>query len=173
MSKELVPYEIIESKIFILRNKKVMLDQDLARLYGVQTKVLNRTVKRNPERFPEDFMLSLTSKEYSDFLRCQFGTLEQGKYSKYCPFAFTENGVAMLSGLLNTPRAIAVNIQIMRTFTRIRQFLSTHSELRRKLEELEKKYNAQFKSVFDAIKMLMTPPPDTNQCPKTIPGFKP
>jgi len=158
MSKELIPQEIIESKIFILRGKKVILDQDLARLYSVQTKALNRTVKRNLERFPDDFMLSLTRKEYAELLRCQIGTLEQGRYSKYRPFAFTENGVAMLSGLLNSRRAIAVNIQIMRTFTRLREFFATHSSLRRRLDGLEKKYDAQFKSVFDAIRELMSPP---------------
>jgi len=173
MSKELIPQEIIERNIFMLRGKKVMLDQDLARLYGVQTKVLNRAVKRNVKRFPEDFMFVMTRREYSEFLRCQIGTLEQGRYSKYCPFAFTENGVAMLSGLLNSQRAVAVNIQIMRTFTKIREFFRTHSDLKKKIEALENKYDAQFKSVFDAIRMLMEPPAVPDPCQKKTIGFKP
>jgi len=158
MSKEIVPQQILESKIFMMRGHKVMLDRDLAQLYGVETKVLNRTVRRNLDRFPEDFMFPLTRAEYAELLRCQIGTLERGKYSKYFPYAFTENGVAMLSGLLSTSRAVQVNIQIMRTFTKIRELLTTHADLRRKLEAMEKKYDYQFKVVFDAIKSLITEP---------------
>jgi len=134
-----------------------MLDKNLSVLYGVETKMLNRAVKRNIERFPDDFMFQLTKKEYTELLRCQFGTLKRGQHSKYLPYAFTENGVAMLSSVLNSKRAIQVNIQIMRTFTKIREMLATHKELRRKIEEMEKKYDHQFKVVFDVIKQLMTP----------------
>jgi len=149
-----------------------MIDKDLAELYAVRTKNLNKAVSRNIESFPTDFMSQLTAEEYRS-LRFQFGTLERGAHSKYLPRVFTEQGVAMLSSVLKSKRARLVNIQIMRAFVKLRQLLNTHKELARKLEELEKNYDAQFKSVFDAIKMLMTPPPDTEPSPKTIPGFKP
>ena len=109
---EIVPQQVIESKIFIIRGKKVMLDKDLAVLYGVETKMLNRAVKRNLERFPEDFMFQLTKEEYVELLRYQFGTLKRGEHSKYLPYVFAENGVAMLSSVLNSKRAIQVNIQM-------------------------------------------------------------
>ncbi len=144
-----------------------MLDRDLAVLYGVETKVLNRAVKRNTERFPEDFMFQLTKEEHTALLRCQFGTLKRGQYSKYSPYAFTENGVAMLSSVLNSGRAIQVNIQIMRTFTKIREMITTHKELKQKIEEMEKKYDYQFQVVFDAIKQLIEPP----QKPRRRIGF--
>lgn len=144
-----------------------MLDRDLAALYGVETKMLNRAVKRNTERFPEDFMFQLTKEEYMALLRFQFGTLKRGQYSKYSPYVFTENGVAMLSSVLNSRRAIQVNIQIMRTFTKIREMITTHKELRQKIEEMEKKYDYQFKVVFDTIKQLIEPP----QEPKRKMGF--
>ncbi|MFQ5963438.1 MAG: ORF6N domain-containing protein [Candidatus Scalinduaceae bacterium] len=155
---EVIPQQAIESKIYIIRGRKVMLDRDLAILYAVETKMLNRAVKRNVERFPEDFMFQLTKKEYVELLRCQFGTLKRGQHSKYLPYAFAENGVAMLSSVLNSQRAIQVNIQIMRTFTKIREMLATHKELKQKIEEMEKKYDYQFKVVFDAIKQLIEPP---------------
>lgn len=136
---EIVPPQVIESKIFIIRSKKVMLDKALSVLYGVETKMLNRAVKRNIERFPEDFIFQLTKEEYIDLLRYQFGTLKRGQHSKYLPYVFTENGVAMLSSALNSKRAIQVNIQIMRTFTKIREMLATHKELKQKIEEMEKK----------------------------------
>ena len=154
---EIVPQQVIESKIFIIRGKKVMLDKDLAVLYGVETKMLNRAVKRNLERFPEDFMFQLTKEEYVELLRYQFGTLKRGEHSKYLPYVFAENGVAMLSSVLNSKRAIQVNIQIMRTFTKIREMLITHKELRQKIEAMEKKYDYQFKVVFDVIKQLISP----------------
>ena len=159
MSKEIIPQQVLASKIFLIRGHKVMLDHDLANLYGVETKALNRAIKRNKERFPEDFMFKLTRPEYTDILRCQIGTLRHGRHSKYDVHAFTENGVAMLSTVLNSKRAIEVNIQIMRTFTKIRELLASHADLRRKLEEMEKKYDYQFKVVFDAIKSLITDPP--------------
>lgn len=160
---ELVSQQLIESKIFIIRSKKVMLDKDLSVLYGVETKMLKRAVKRNIERFPEDFMFQLSKEEYVELLRCQFGTLKRGQHSKYLPYAFTENGVAMLSSVLNSKRAIQANIQIMRTFTRIREMLLTHKELKHKIDEMEKKYDYQFKIVFDAIKQLIEPPPKTRK----------
>jgi len=158
MAKEIVPQEVLATKIFYIRGHKVMLDRDLAELYGVETKMFNRAIKRNIERFPEDFMFELKRQEYTEILRCQFGTLRHGKHSKYRVHAFTENGVAMLSSVLNSKRAIEVNIQIMRTFTKIRELLNTHADLRHKLEEMEKKYDYQFKVVFDAIKSLISTP---------------
>ncbi|MEK6589778.1 MAG: ORF6N domain-containing protein [Nitrospinota bacterium] len=152
---EIVPQQIIESKILFIRGKKVMLDRDLAVLYGVETKMLKRAVKRNIERFPEDFMFQLIKEEF-DNLRCHFVTSSWGG-QRYLPYVFTENGVAMLSSILNSKRAIQVNIQIMRTFTKIREMLATHKELRRKIEDMEKKYDYQFKVVFDAIKQLIAP----------------
>jgi hypothetical protein len=155
----LVPVEIIEKKILLIRGEKVMLDSDLAGLYEVSVKVLNQAVKRNIGRFPEDFMFQLTKKE-NESLRSQFVTLKKGRgeHRKYLPYAFTEQGVAMLSSVLNSERAVKVNIEIMRAFVKLRQLLSSNTELARKLEALEKKYDAQFKIVFDAIRELMTPP---------------
>jgi len=157
--KSLVPVERIEKAILLIRGQKVMLDADLAELYGVETRVLVQAVKRNIERFPEDFMLQL-SKEEVDFLRSQIVTLKKGRgqHSKYLPYAFTEQGVAMLSSVLRSRRAIRVNIEIMRAFIRLRQMLASHVELARKLDALEKKYDAQFKQVFEAIRQLMVPP---------------
>ena len=154
---EIVPQQVIESKIFIIRGKKVMLDKDLAVLYGVETKVLNQAVKRNILRFPEDFMFQLSQEEAKELSRSQFVTLKRGQNIKYLPYAFAENGVAMLSRVLNSKRAIQVNIQIMRTFTKIREMLATHKELKQKIEEMEKKYDYQFKVVFDVIKQLISP----------------
>jgi ORF6N domain-containing protein len=156
--KDLIPQEIIESKILRLRGKKVMLDRDLAVLYGVQTKTLNQAVKRNSKRFPNDFMFQLTEEEARELLRSQFVTLKRGKHYKYLPYVFTENGVAMLSSVLNSERAILVNIQIMRTFTRLREILGNHEELKRKIEQMERKYDGQFHVVFEAIRQLMAPP---------------
>jgi len=132
-----------------------MLDRDLAELYGVETRTLNQAVKRNLNRFPDDFMFSLTSEEAVELSRSQFVTLKRGQNIKYLPYAFTENGVAMLSSVLNSERAVEVNIQIMRTFTRLREMLLTHKDLQRKIEDMEKKYDHQFKIVFDAIKQLI------------------
>lgn len=155
----LVPVERIERAILLIRGRKVMLDADLASLYGVEPRVLVQAVKRNLERFPTDFMFQL-SKEEVDFLRSQIVTLKRGRgqHSKYLPYAFTEQGVAMLSSVLRSLRAIQVNIEIMRAFVRLRQMLASHAELARKLDALEKKYDTQFKAVFDAIRQLMAPP---------------
>ena len=157
--KSIIPVDRIEKAILLIRGQKVMLDADLAELYGVETRVLVQAVKRNLERFPEDFMLQL-SKDDVDFLRSQIVTLKKGRgqHSKYLPYAFTEQGVAMLSSVLRSQRAIQVNIEIMRAFIRLRQMLASHVELARKLDALEKKYDAQFKQVFEAIRQLMAPP---------------
>jgi phage regulator Rha-like protein len=159
---ELVSSERIEKSIFLVRGHKVMLDSDLAELYGVPTKVFNQAVKRNRDRFPSDFMFQLTIQEF-DALRSQIVTLKagRGRHRKYVPFVFTEQGVAMLSGVLRSKRAVQVNIEIMRAFVRLRQILSTHKELAKKLEELERRIEAhdeQIQAVFQAIRQLMTPP---------------
>ncbi|MDA8130385.1 MAG: ORF6N domain-containing protein [Elusimicrobia bacterium] len=172
MSKDVIPQEALESKILLIRGHRVMLDRDLAALYGVETRMLNQAVKRNSKRFPEDFVFRLTAAETSVWVS-QF-VIPNSKIKKglrISPLAFTENGVAMLSSVLNSPRAIAVNIQIMRMFTRLRGLLASHRDLARRMDELEKKYDAQFKSVFDAIRALMEPPDGPE--PKRITGFKP
>jgi phage regulator Rha-like protein len=156
----LIPAERIEKAILLIRGQKVMLDSDLAELYGVATKVLNQAVKRNVSRFPEDFMFQLTWKEAEELLRSQFVTLKRGQHRKYRPFVFTEQGVAMLSSVLNSERAVQVNIAIMRAFVKLREILGTHKELARKLNELERKYDDQFRVVFDAIRRLMEPEPE-------------
>jgi hypothetical protein len=197
----LIPAATIEAKIMLLRGQKIMLDSDLARLYGVPTKALNRAVSRNLERFPPDFMFRLTRQEVAN-LRCQNGTSsseDRGRQRpgaspsrfqsetldggadgrsegtsglrfqtepssagyggrRYLPHAFTEQGVAMLSSVLRSPRAVKVNVEIMRAFVRLRAWLATNAELARKLADLERHYDAQFKAVFDAIRELMTPP---------------
>jgi hypothetical protein len=161
-----VAQEIIETKIFIVRGKKVMLDSDLAELYGVLTKYLIKQVRRNIDRFPDDFMFVLDEQEVA-ILRFQFGSSRWGG-RRTAPYVFTEQGVAMLSSVLNSTRAIHVNIQIMRTFTKIREMLASNEELRRKIEAMEKKYDDQFNVVFAAIKELLTPPPEP---PKRRIGF--
>ncbi len=136
-----------------------MLDEDLALIYGVATKDLNKAVGRNKSRFPGDFMFQLTAEEFAN-LRLQIGTSSLYGGRRYAPYAFTEHGVAMLSGVLKSPRAVAVNIEIMRAFIRLRQTLSAHADLSRRLDGLERKYDSQFKAVFDAIRQLMTIPPE-------------
>ncbi len=154
----LIPTEQIEKKILLIRGLKVMLDSDLARLYGVAAKTLNQAVRRNRDRFPDDFMFQLTTDE-AKALRSQFVTLKMGRgeHRKYLPYAFTEQGVAMLSSVLRSKRAVQVNIMIMRAFVRLRQMIASHKDLARRLAELEKKYDSQFKVVFDAIRQLMEP----------------
>jgi hypothetical protein len=157
--ESMIPAERIESSIMLIREEKVILDEDLALLYGVSTKVLIQAVKRNKGRFPPDFMFQLNREEFAS-LRSQFVTskLKRGRGGRrYPPYAFTEEGVAMLSSVLNSPRAIRVNIEIMRAFVRLRQMLATNADLERRLRELEKKYDSQFKMVFDAIRQLMAP----------------
>ena len=148
--------ERIENRIFLLRGEKVMFDFHLAELYGVETKALKRAVQRNLERFPDDFMFQIEREEFAN-LRCQIGTSSSGYGgTRYLPFAFTEQGVAMLSSVLGSPRAVQVNIAIVRAFVKLRRMLSTHVELARKLTALERKYDEQFKAVFDAIRALMS-----------------
>lgn len=154
--ESLIPTERIENIILLIRDRKVILDEDLARLYGVETKALNRAFMRNRERFPEDFVFQLSESE-SRALRYQFGTSRWGG-RRYLPYTFTEQGVAMLSSVLRSKRAIQVNVEIMRTFVRLRRLLASNAQLAAKLDALEKKYDAQFKVVFDAIRQLMTPP---------------
>ena len=151
----MLPVESITNKIYFIRDHKVMLDRDLADLYGVETKLLKRTVRRNIDRFPSDFMFELTKKELENW-RCQIGTSNNIKMGlRYSPMAFTEQGVAMLSSVLNSKRAIQANIQIMRAFTMLRTMLLTHDDLRRKIEDMEAKYDKQFRIVFQAIKQLL------------------
>jgi phage regulator Rha-like protein len=155
----IVSPERIEKSILLIRGHKVMLDHDLAELYGVEIRVLVQSVKRNLNRFPSDFMFQLTVEENAA-LRSQIVTLKggRGQHRKYLPYAFTEQGVAMLSSVLRSKRAVQVNIEIMRAFVRLRQILASNAQLARKLDALERKYDAQFKVVFDAIRQLMTPP---------------
>ena len=162
-----ISVEFIITKIWEIRSKKVMLDSDLAKLYEVPTKVLVQAVKRNIRRFPTDFMYQLTKKEL-DSLRSQFVTSKRGG-RRYPPYVFTQEGVAMLSSVLNSERAILVNIQIMRAFTQLRRMLLTNKDLKRKIEEMEKKYDKQFIIVFQAIKQLLEPPPVK---PKQRIGFR-
>jgi ORF6N domain len=169
--KVVIPKQHIEGKILLIRGQKVMLDGDLAELYEVEAKVLNQAVRRNAERFPADFMFQLTTEEAAR-LRSQNVTLKtgRGQHRKYLPYAFTEQGVAMLSSVLRSRRAVRVNIEIMRAFVRLRQLLASNAELTRKLIALERKYDAQFKVVFDAIRELMTPPEPKKRRPI---GFAP
>ena len=147
----------IERSIRLIRGDKVILDEDLAELYAVEVKRLNEQVRRNITRFPADFMFQLTNQEFKD-LKSQFATSSQWGGRRTPPFAFTEQGVAMLSSVLRSPQAVQVNIAIMRAFVRLRELLLTNADLARKLNALEAKYDSQFKSVFDAIRQLMTPP---------------
>jgi hypothetical protein len=149
----IIPDEIIENRIFLIRGKKVMFDRDLARLYGVETGHLNRAVKRNIDRFPEDFMFQITKEELQSLI-CHFGISNRGGTRKM-PYAFTEQGVAMLSSVLKSKQAIRVNIQIMRTFTKIREMIVSNKALREKIETMERKYDNKFKVVFDVIKRLI------------------
>ena len=158
-SEALLPVERIETVIFYARGERVILDADIAVLYGVETKALVRAVKRNMDRFPQDFMFQLTPEEVSN-LRYQFGTSSWGG-RRYLPYAFTEQGVAMLSGVLRSEQAVKVNVEIMRAFVRLRRMVNEQAELARKLEALEERYDEQFKVVFDALRELMAPPEET------------
>lgn len=155
--KDIVVQEIIEQKIYLIRGQKVMLDKDLAVLYGVQTRTLNQAVTRNKERFPADFMFRLTWNETTG-LRSQFVILKDKDHAKYRPYAFTEQGVAMLSSVLNSDRAIQVNIQIIRTFIKLRKLLATHQDLLKKIEAMEKGYDQQFRIVFQILRELREGP---------------
>jgi ORF6N domain len=158
MENSIIPPERIEHSILAIRGKRVMLDNDLAEIYGVTTKRLNQQVKRNEERFPEDFMFQLTAEEF-ELLRSHFATSKAGRGGRrYLPYVFTEHGAVMLASVLNSPVAIDASVQVVRAFVKLRQFLATHADLSRKINALEKKYDAQFAVVFKAIKELMEPP---------------
>ena len=163
---KLIPKEIIENRILLIRNHKVMLDKDLSELYQIETSQLKRQVRRNIERFPSDFMFELTKEEFEN-LKCQFGISSWGG-TRYVPMAFTEQGVAMLSSVLNSERAIKVNIEIMRAFTRLRKMITSYKNLVKKVEDIEKKYDKQFAVVFDALKQLIV----QEEKPKRKIGFK-
>ena len=158
-----IPVERIQKAILLIRGQKVMLDRDLAELYGVKTKALKQAVRRNINRFPLDFMFVLSEDEFQNW-RSQFVTYNGDRMGlRYSPMAFTEQGVAMLSSVLNSERAVEVNIAIMRIFVRMRRIADTHKSLRYKLEEMEKKYDRQFQVVFEAIKALMNEPEKTKK----------
>ncbi len=159
MTIQRIPSERITRAILIMRSHKVLLDADLAALYGVETRALIQAVKRNSERFPPDFMFQLTAQE-TNSLRSQFVILKNGRggHRKYLPYAFTEHGVAMLSSVLRSPRAVQVNIEIVRAFVRLRELLSTHKALARRLDALERKCDGRFAAVFTAIRELQAPP---------------
>lgn len=170
MAKRDVTYIHIEHLVYFVKGEKVMLDTDLAAIYGVETKLLNRAVKRNLDRFPKDFMFQLTQEEW-DSLRFQIGTLkkagslrfqnntlessQRGKHRKYLPYVFTEHGAVMLASVLNSPQAIAASVQVVRVFIKLREILATHKQLAHKLQELEEKYDSQFSEVFTALRELM------------------
>ena len=154
----ILPSERIERSILLIHGHKVMLDADLAELYGVETRALLQAVSRNQKRFPEDFMFQMSKEEY-ELLRSQIVISKKGRGGRrYLPYIFTEQGVAMLSSVLRSERAVQVNIEIMRAFVRLREMIATHKDLVRKLEALEKRYDAQFKVMFDAIRELMARP---------------
>ena len=156
-SASLIPIERIERSILLLRGQKVMLDSDLAEIYGVETKALNQAVKRNVLRFPENFMFQLTEIEKAEVVtNCDH--LSRIRFSPHLPFAFTEHGALMLANVLSSERAALTSVQVIRAFVRLREMLASNVELSRKLSTLEKKYDAQFKIVFDAIRQLMAPP---------------
>ena len=166
-AQSIVPVERIEQRILVLRGQKVMLDSDLAELYEVETGKLNRAVKRNVDRFPDDFMFQLTDDEFTECLKYQNGISKRGG-RRTPPYAFTEQGVAMLSSVLRSPRAIQVNVEIMRAFVRLRELLASHKDLALCLDELESRYDEQFRLVFEAIRELMLPP----EKPKRKIGFQ-
>jgi hypothetical protein len=161
-----IPAERIHAAILLLRGEKVILDAPLADLYGVETRSLIQSVKRNLQRFPRDFMFQLNSKEFKSLRSQSVISKPTGRGGRrYPPYAFTEQGIAMLSSVLNSERAIAVNVEIMRAFVQLRRMLAGHADLARRLAEMERKYDGQFKVVFDAIRQLMGPPPEPKRKP--------
>jgi len=155
--KELIPEDVVEKKIYLIRGQKIILSIHLAELYGVETRALNQAVKRNIDRFPEDFMFQLKDSE-AEWLVSQNVIPHKKYFGGSFPYAFTEQGVAMLSSVLNSERAVQVNIAIMRAFVKLREMIAANKDLARRLDDIEKKYDTQFKVVFDAIRQLMTPP---------------
>lgn len=164
--------EVIMTKIYVLRGRKIMLDRDLAELYGVETKVLKQAVRRNTERFPEDFMFEMNKEEFENW-RSQFVTSKEGdkKGLRYAPFCFTEQGVTMLSCILNSKRAITINIQIIRIFAKLREMIIAHKDILLKLQQLEKKvasHDENIQMIFGALRKLLNPP----QAPRRRIGFR-
>ena len=159
-----IPMERVENRILTIRGHRVMVDTDLAEVYGVPTKALNQAIKRNADRFPDDFMFQL-SREEADSIRSQTVTLKtvRGKHWKYLPYVFTEHGAIMAASVLNSPRAIEASVYVVRAFVKMREVLATHKELVQRLDEMEGKYDRQFKVVFDAIRALMEPPKTTTR----------
>jgi hypothetical protein len=165
----LVPQERVEMFILLIRGQKVMLDSDLAHIYGATTKTLNQAVKRNAGRFPADFMFRLTASEKTEVVtNCDH--LSRLRFSPTLPYAFTEHGAVMLASVLNSPAAVHASVQVVRAFIRLRSLLASHVELARKLDELEDKYDHQFAVVFDAIRKLMQP---VERTPRRRIGFRP
>ncbi len=171
---EVAPVALVESRILVVRAQKVLLDSDLAALYQVETKILNKAVSRNRDRFPDDFMFQLTSEELES-LRFQFGTSNEGRGGRrYLPYAFTEQGIAMLSGVLTSKRAVEVNVAIMRTFVRLRQLLATHEELAHRLDQLEWRQSEQDGTVhyvFETIQQLIKAPEPAKELKRKSIGF--
>ena len=163
-----IPNETIISKIYLIRNQKVMLDRDLAKLYGVETKQLKRQVRRNIERFPTSFMFELTTEE-NKILRSQFGTLQNGSHFKYAPFVFTEHGVLMLSSILNSKLAINMSIQIIETFVQLRKLANDYDEIMNTIQKIEAKNNKQFSEIYDALTQLLSKPKEKK---RTKIGYK-
>ena len=173
VKQSVVPVEIIQSKIYLIRGYKVMLDNDLAELYGVSTRRLKEQVRRNSKRFPADFMFELTWEE-RESLRSQFATLKRGEHAKYLPYVFTEQGIAMLSGILNSDRAIEVNVQIMRVFVKLRELVLSHKDLARKIEDLERKFgdhDAKIIHLFNEIRRLLAVSEPLDNYKRTKVGF--
>ncbi len=156
MTTKLIPQEVIQNKIFLIRGKKVMFDKDLAKLYGVTTGALIQAVKRNAQRFPDDFMYQLTKQEFTALI--SHFVISKGRGgTRQLPYAFTEHGVLMLSSVLNSEKAVMVNIEIMRAFTRLREMIQSHKKIWEKIEAMERGYDSKFKVVFDALRRLLTP----------------
>jgi phage regulator Rha-like protein len=172
MANELILQKVVEQRIFLIRGKKVMIDRDLADLYGVETKYLNRQVRRNKERFPEEFMFQLTSQEKIELVT-NWHRFQSLKHSTTLPYAFTEHGVSMLASVLNSKTAVKISITIIKAFVRLREILSSHKELAYKLKELEhkiEKHDEDIQAIFEAIRKLMAPPAVK---PKPQIGFRP
>ena len=169
MAKDIsIPNELIINKIYLIRGVKVMLDKDLALLYGVENKQLKRQVRRNIERFPSSFMFELTQNE-TNSLRSQFGTLKKGQHSKYAPFAFTEHGILMLSSVLNSDKAIKMSVQIIETFVQLRKLANDYEEIMVKIKQLEAQNNEQFIEIYEVLQNLLSKP---NEKPRTKIGYK-
>jgi len=168
MSKSIIPSENIVNKIYEFRDQKVMLDKDLAELYGVETRRLKEQVRRNINRFPESFMFEL-SKEEHESLRSQFATLKRGRHSKYPPFVFTEHGILMLSSVLNSEIAIKMSVQIIETFVQLRKIANNYDEIMSKIKQMESQYNNQFGEIYEALQQLLSKPKEQS---RTRIGYK-